>query len=212
MGAGERRDREAAAIRVADYARERRGIDLVVARRSERYVSDAENGALYRPTDGAGHWTKMKLPEGANGPTGLALDPRDERRMYLSAWGAVVQDRAAGGGVFVSEDGGANWRNVFRDSQHVYDVTVDARNPAVIYNCGFESGAWRSADRGKTWTRIRGFNFKWGHRVIVDPADEGKIFVTTFGGSVWHGPAAGDPQATEDISRGNASGGQDLPR
>jgi hypothetical protein len=26
------------------------------------------------------------------------------------------------------------------------------------------------------------------------------IYVTTYGESVWHGPAAGDPKALEDIS------------
>jgi hypothetical protein len=46
---------------------------------------------------------------------------------------------------------------------------------------------------------VRGYNFKWGHRVIVDPVQPGSIYVTTFGGSVWHGPAAGDPDAIEDI-------------
>jgi hypothetical protein len=25
------------------------------------------------------------------------------------------------------------------------------------------------------------------------------IYIATYGGSVWHGPAAGDPTATEDI-------------
>ena len=54
-------------------------------------------------------------------------------------------------------------------------------------------------DRGATWTRIRGFNFKWGHRVILDPLDPAKIYITTFGSSVWHGPAAGDPRAVEDL-------------
>jgi photosystem II stability/assembly factor-like uncharacterized protein len=173
---------------------------LVVSRRSERAGADpAEDGALYKSTDGAEHWIKMKLPEGTNGPTGLTLDPTDNRRMYLSAWGAAAQSSATGGGVFVSTDGGAAWKNIFDQSQHVYDVTVDPRDPNILYNCGFESGAWRSTDRGGTWTRIRGFNFKWGHRVIPDPADPAKIYITTFGGSVWHGPAAGDPKAVEDI-------------
>ncbi len=173
---------------------------LVVARRSERVgAPEAEDGALYKSTDGAAHWVKMKLPEGANGPNGLTLDPTDNRRIYLAAWGAQAQDHAVGGGVYLSTDGGATWKNVFNQSQHVYDVTVDAKHPDTVYNCGFEVGAWRSTDRGKTWARIRGFNFKWGHRVIVDPADAAKIYITTFGGSVWHGPAAGDPNATEDI-------------
>ena len=25
------------------------------------------------------------------------------------------------------------------------------------------------------------------------------IYITTYGGSVWHGPAVGDPKAVEDI-------------
>jgi photosystem II stability/assembly factor-like uncharacterized protein len=173
---------------------------LIVARRSERgYTGDAEDGGLYKSTDGAQHWVKMKLPAGANGPMGLALDPKDNRRMYLAAWGVQLQDGDTGGGVFASNDGGETWKNIFDQAQHVYDVTVDPGNPNVLYNCGFEVGAWRSTDRGATWARIRGFNFKWGHRVIPDPADPAKIYITTFGGSVWHGPAAGDPRAVEDL-------------
>jgi photosystem II stability/assembly factor-like uncharacterized protein len=173
---------------------------LVVSRRSEAgYTGDAEDGALYRSTDGAEHWVKMALPDSVNGPTGLTLDPRDNRRMYLSAWGAQLPDGNRGGGVYVSEDAGRTWREIFNQSQHVYDVTLDGRNPDIVYNCGFENGAWRSLDRGKTWLRIRGFNFKWGHRVVPDPVDPARVYITTFGGSVWHGPAAGDPHAAEDI-------------
>jgi photosystem II stability/assembly factor-like uncharacterized protein len=173
---------------------------LVVSRRSDgRYSVDSEDGALYKSTDGAEHWTKMKLPDRVNAPTGFILDPVDQRRMYLSAWGAAISDGITGGGVFLSTDGGESWKNIFRDSQHVYDVTVDPKDKNVIYNSGFESGAYRSKDRGATWIRIRGFNFKWGHRVIPDPVDTSKIYITTFGGSVWHGPAAGDPKAVEDI-------------
>jgi photosystem II stability/assembly factor-like uncharacterized protein len=103
------------------------------------------------------------------------------------------------GGVFVSTDGGQNWRNTLSADQHVYDVTVDARN-GVLYAGGFESSAWRSADRGESWQRIKGYNFKWGHRVVPDPQDPASIYVTTFGGSVWRGPAEGDPEAPEDIA------------
>ncbi len=89
---------------------------------------------------------------------------------------------------------------VLAKDQHVYEVTVDPRDPKTLFACGFESSAWRSADRGETWQRIQGYNFKWGHRVIPDPADAKMIYITTFGGSVWHGPAAGDPDAPEDLA------------
>ena len=36
--------------------------------------------------------------------------------------------------------------------------------------------------------------------MIPDVRDAQKIYITTFGGSVWHGPAHGDPKAVEDPS------------
>jgi len=175
---------------------------LVVARRSELgRIGDEGDGALYRSTDGAEHWTRMALPAGTNGPNALTVDPRDPRRLYLSAWGVAGRVDDTGGGIFLSTDAGATWRNVLPQSQHVYDTTVDPKRPDTLYACGFDQAAWRSTDRGETWSRVRGFNFKWGHRVVPDAHDPGRIYVTTFGGSVWHGPAAGDPDAPEDAVR-----------
>jgi photosystem II stability/assembly factor-like uncharacterized protein len=172
---------------------------LVVARRSERgRIGDADDGALYRSTDGAGHWTRLTLPAGTNGPNALTVDPRDPRRLYLAAWGVATPGGDTGGGIFLSTDAGATWTNVLPQSQHVYDVTVDPRDPSVLYASGFDQAAYRSADRGATWSRLRGFNFKWGHRVVPDAVDPAMVYVTTFGGGVWHGPATGDPAAPED--------------
>jgi photosystem II stability/assembly factor-like uncharacterized protein len=173
---------------------------LVVARRSERgAIGDAGDGALYRSTDGGERWTRMRLPDGTNGPMGIAVDASDARRLLLAAWGVARRGGDTGGGVFVSTDRGETWRNVFDASQHVYDVTVDPTNPRVLYAGTFDAAAYRSEDAGEHWSRIRGFTFKWGHRVVLDPADARMIYVTTFGGSVWHGPARGDPRAVEDV-------------
>ena len=67
-------------------------------------------------------------------------------------------------------------------------IILDPADHNVLYAAGWESSAWRSADRGNTWRRIRGYNFKHGQRVAPDPLDRSKIYVTTFGSSVWHGP------------------------
>jgi photosystem II stability/assembly factor-like uncharacterized protein len=136
----------------------------------------------------------VKLPEGVNGPNSITVDPDDARRLYLSAWRR--RGAAGTGGIYVSTDAGGTWRNTLDRDQHIYDVTVAGR---TLYASGFESSAWRSTDRGETWQRIRGYNFKWGHRVVPDLHDPEMIYITTFGGSVWHGPAAGDPAALEDI-------------
>ena len=176
---------------------------VVTVRRSQdgKYGND-QDGWLFRSRDGAESWEKVPLPAGLNGPMGITTDPDNPARLYLSAWGRYTRYSTAlapQGGVFLSTDSGDHWSNVLDASRRIYDVTVDPRDHNVLYAVGFEASAWRSADRGATWKRIRGFNFKDGHRVIPDPLDRSKIYITTFGSSVWHGPAEGDPAAVEDI-------------
>lgn len=176
---------------------------LVVARRSEGQDRSAvDAGALYRSTDKAEHWERIDLPSGVDGPTGLEIDPRDPERLYLTAWGQEGQTADRNGGVFVSNDGGKTWSTLFTASQHVYALTIDPLHPNTLYICGFDAAAYRSTDRGAHWTRIPGFDFKWGHRVIIDPNDFTQIYITTYGGGVWHGPAAGTTNSAEaDQSR-----------
>jgi len=173
---------------------------LVVSRRSEgKDYSTAGAGALYRSTDKAEHWQRIDLPAGVNGPTGLEIDPRDAQRLYLTAWGKEGDSADMNGGVYASDDGGKTWRTLFTKSQHVYDLTIDTKHPDTLYICGFDAAAYRSTDRGAHWERIKGYDFKWGHRIILDPNDPTQIYITTYGGGVWHGPAAGTAQPTEAI-------------
>jgi photosystem II stability/assembly factor-like uncharacterized protein len=173
---------------------------VVIARRSEDgSIGNSGDGAIYRSQDGAEHWEPVQLPEEVNGPNGLAVDPDSPERLYLAAWARASGTHGDGGGIFVSEDAGYVWQQAFDRDRHVYDVTVDPNDSNILYAAGFESSAWRSTDRGKHWARIPGFNFKWGHRVIPDPVDRNKVYVSTFGGSVWHG-AVTDQDAPLDIA------------
>jgi photosystem II stability/assembly factor-like uncharacterized protein len=173
----------------------------IVARRSEKgVVNPKEDGALYRSTDAAEHWTPVTLPPGTNAPNGLAIDPQDVNRFYLAAWPVDKGDRGEGGGIFLSENGGKEWRRVLERDRHIYDVTTDPRDSKILYATGFESSAWRSTDRGEHWTRIPGFNFKWGHRVIPDPEDPKKVYITTFGGGVWHGSVEGENRPVDIVT------------
>ena len=176
---------------------------LVISRRSEgKDRSASEAGALYRSTDKAAHWQRMDLPAGVTGPTGLEIDPRSPQRLYLTAWGQEGDDADRNGGVFSSDDGGKTWHALFTKSQHVYDLTIDPRHPDTLYITGFDAAAYRSADRGIHWTRIEGYDFKWGHRIILDPNDSTQIYITTYGGGVWRGPSAGSANPPEaDQSR-----------
>jgi photosystem II stability/assembly factor-like uncharacterized protein len=185
----------------------------LIARRSEDgSIGNDGDGALYRSVDHGDHWEPMDLPQGANAPNGIAIDPKDPKRIYLALWARATPERdgveeagtqrgdprgkpkilnGEGGGIALSDDAGATWRWVLDDDRHIYDITIDPRNSNVLYAAGFESSAWISRDRGEHWARISAFNFKWGQRVHADPENPGMIYVSTFGGGVWHIPLTG---------------------
>ncbi len=175
---------------------------LIVSRKSDDGSIGTENdGALYRSSDSAESWQKINLPEGVNGPTSLVVDPSNQKRMLLSAWGRYGANQFLpnrGGGIYLSEDEGITWKPILTEDQHIHDITID-QSKGVFYATGFNSSAYRSDDSGLTWNRIKGYNFKWGKRVQPDPYNSEKIYIITFGGGVWHGPAKGDENALEDI-------------
>jgi hypothetical protein len=49
-------------------------------------------------------------------------------------------------------------------------------------------GLWLSQDNGRHWEPFRDLPFSNIQRLTFDSRDETRIYVTTFGGSVWHGP------------------------
>jgi photosystem II stability/assembly factor-like uncharacterized protein len=166
---------------------------VLIARRSEDgSIGNDKDGAIYKSIDNAENWSRLTMPEGSNAPNGLTIDPSDPQRLNLAAWARASGVHGDGGGVYLSENGGNTWKQVLEKDRHIYDVTIDPRDSKILYASGFESSAWRSSDRGEHWSRIPGFNFKWGHRVMTDPADAQKIYITTFGGGVWHGAVSGE--------------------
>jgi photosystem II stability/assembly factor-like uncharacterized protein len=165
---------------------------LLIARKSsDGSIGNSGDGAIYKSTDGANSWTPVRLPDGVNAPNGLAVDPRDPQRLYLAAWPRAVGLHGEGGGVYLSTNGGQSWQRIFDREEHVYDVTINPRNPDTVYAAGYDSSAWISSDRGAHWRIIAGANFHWMNRVIPDPNDPEKIYIATFGGSVWHGDLTG---------------------
>ena len=161
------------------------------------------SGAVYRSTDGAESWRKLKITEGLLFPNGIGVDPKDPDRIYLGCWADIsISDliggdvvRATGGndtlhmsgGIFISEDGGDTWKPTFDDSKYVYDVTPDPYHDGRVYCNTFNGAAYRSDDYGKTWKKLKDYNFHWGHRVVIDENDHEKVYLTTFGSSALHG-------------------------
>jgi photosystem II stability/assembly factor-like uncharacterized protein len=175
---------------------------LLLNRKSETGNSGSDqDGALYRSDNAAEKWTKLSLPAETNCPTSLLINPDNPDYLVLSAWGRSSRNgfsSGVGGGIFISKDDGKTWENVLNKDQYIHDLTYDPRNKRY-YACGFNSSAYYSDDKAETWKRIKGFNHKLGRRVDIDPLNPEMIYINTYGGGVWHGPAKGDPNAVEDI-------------
>ncbi len=164
-----------------------------------RILPELLNGEIYRSTDKAETWEKINLPEKVRFPNSLCLDPQNPRRLYAACWASMMKGDYGGfgaprepvesdGGVFVSEDGGDTWKSVFDKKAYVYAVTADPGNPGRVYLNTFHNEAFRSDDYGSTWRKIEGYDFRWGHRVVIDKHNPDMIYITSFGGSVFHGP------------------------
>jgi hypothetical protein len=84
-----------------------------------------------------------------------------------------------------------SWSRVFGENQYMYGVAVDPDKPSTIFGVSFDSGAYRSDDSGRTWRRLKGYNFKWGSRPYLDPYNKDMMYITTMGNSVNYGPREG---------------------
>jgi photosystem II stability/assembly factor-like uncharacterized protein len=157
------------------------------------------DGELFFSDDGAATWNLLKLPEGVTGPHDLLVDDTNTQRMYLSSWPRKSEAGDVNGGVYKTEDGGKNWKQVFDERVRVNSAAADPGNPGIIYINTFQNAAYRSSDFGENWKRIEGYRFKWGQRPVPDPHNPGMLFLTTYGGSVYYGPAEGVPGAFEGI-------------
>jgi hypothetical protein len=121
-------------------------------------------------------------------PKDFAVDPRDSRIVYLGA--ADVPDWEQSG-LYRTKDGGKTWTRILRKGTEHFGAAVNPANGwiyATLCEEAPESGLYLSKDDGTTWAPFTDLPFSNIMRIRFDPAGPGSMYVTTFGGSVWHGP------------------------
>ena len=98
------------------------------------------------------------------------------------------------GGLYRTRDGGKSWQRIGRQGPQTFGGYFHPDHAGWIYMTLTEgapdAGLWLSRDDGRTWQPFEQLPFSNIQRVVFDPADPQRIYVTTFGGSVWRGPIA----------------------
>jgi photosystem II stability/assembly factor-like uncharacterized protein len=136
---------------------------------------------VYKTTDGGNTWSFMGLYNTGN--TGaVRIHPKDPNTVWLAAIGDVFKpnpDR----GIYKTNDGGKNWRQVLKisDSTGASDVELNPTDPNVVY-------AWMARAERKPWT-------------IISGAREGGFYKSTDGGETWKKITNGLP--TGLVGKGN---------
>ena len=124
-------------------------------------------------------------------PPGQSPHPRDSHRILLGAADAGRGDQSRG--LYLTEDSGQGWRRIGREGPQTFGGYFHPKHEGWIYMTLTEDapGAdlWLSRDHGKTWQAFDDLPLANLQRVELDPGNEDVIQVTTFGGSVWRGPA-----------------------
>ena len=172
---------------VADVAMDPANPDILYASAYQRrrhvftLIDGGPESAIYKSTDAGETWNKLKsgLPKVDMGRIGLAISPADPNVVY-----ATIEAADGKGGIFRSEDRGANWerRNEFDAGAMYYArVVCDPKNVDRIFVMSVTLR--ESLDGGKTIHKINETNHHGdNHALWIDPENTKHWLLGSDGG------------------------------
>ena len=132
--------------------------------------SSSFGGGVFKSTDGGKKFAFVGLRE-TQTIAKIAIHPKDPNTVYVAAAGHLFGPNAERG-IYKTTDGGKAWALVkFIDHDTGFiDMVMHPSDPNVIWAASYQrrrqpwgfngggpgSGIWRTADAGKTWTKVSG--------------------------------------------------------
>jgi xyloglucan-specific exo-beta-1,4-glucanase len=123
-------------------------------------------GGAYRWDAATNAWVAITDMMGAvdgfhHGSETMALDPNDDKRVYMSTGLYLGDERNAR--LYISTDRGDSWEHVelpFKAGANAQGravgerLMVDPNQPAILFYATRANGLWKSADHGRTWKQV----------------------------------------------------------
>ncbi len=114
----------------------------------------------------------------------IAIHPDHDSLWYVAV---------GSGGVWKTSNAGTTWTPIFdqQGSYSIGDVSVDPANPQIVWvgtgenvsgrHVGWGDGVYRSADAGRTWSRMGLEKSEHIGKILVDPRDGNVVYVAAQG-------------------------------
>jgi len=121
-------------------------------------------GGVWQTTDGGGTWKPLTDDTPVSSVGAIAVAPSNHDIIYVGTGEAAPRgDITYGDGVYKSTDGGKTWNHVgLEDTRQIGALIVDPDNPDIVlvaalghaFGPNAERGLFRTADGGKSWTKV----------------------------------------------------------
>ena len=162
-----------------------------VAGEPNTYYFGAVAGGVWKTTDAGTNWTPLTDSTDIRSIGAIAAAPTDPNVIYVGTGEACIRgDISYGDGMYKSTDAGKNWTHIgLADTRHIGRVAVDPTNADIVlvaalghaFGANEERGIFRTADGGKTWTKVLYKDDKSGGiDVVFDPKNPRIAFATLW--------------------------------
>src|SRR2546422_2006994 len=181
----------------------------------------AASGGIWKTEDAGAHWRAVFDSEPAQAIGALAIAPSAHNVLWAGTGETffIRSTTALGNGVYRSTDGGRSWLHMGLDSTgRIARIVIHPANPDIVLVCALgraygpaqQRGVYRTADGGKTWTRVLFVDANTGcSDLAIDPGDPNTLFagMWQFEVKTWHLQSGGAGSGL-GASRGGGGSGE----
>lgn len=144
------------------------------------------SGGIMKSEDAGENWRflNFSLPK----VYGVEVDPRNPQVIYASG---VFQGR---GKIYVSEDGGQNWLEIYTSSADgplVISLALDRKDPDVLFASTSDNQVIASLDTGNSWTNILRASSPV-IKITIDSHDNNLVYLLGQNSEVWRSVNGGE--------------------